>query len=59
MHTAVLWTISDFSAYGYLSGWITQGYNIYPVCLDMTDLQKLRGKIGYMSHRRYLPQEYL
>ena len=37
IHVAVLWTISDFSAYGYLSGWVSQSYNACPVCLDMTD----------------------
>ena len=25
MHAALLWTISDFPAYGDLSGWVTKG----------------------------------
>ncbi|KAI3784074.1 hypothetical protein L1987_43166 [Smallanthus sonchifolius] len=31
MRAALLWTINDFPAYGYLSGWSTSGYKACPL----------------------------
>ncbi|XWS11622.1 hypothetical protein CRYUN_Cryun37aG0014400 [Craigia yunnanensis] len=32
LHAAILWTISDFPAYGDLSGWLVKGYKACPSC---------------------------
>ncbi|CAI0559000.1 unnamed protein product [Linum tenue] len=55
LHAAVLWTINDFPAYGNLSGWSTKGYLACPVCNKDGLGQKLKSKIGYLGHRRFLP----
>lgn len=34
MRAAVLWTISDFPAYGMLSGWSTHGRLACPYCME-------------------------
>ena len=50
-------TISDFPAYGNLSGYGTKGAKACPVCEDDTQslwLPKCK-KTVYMDHRRYLP----
>lgn len=36
LRAAVLWTISDFLVYAYLSGWSTTGKLACPVCLEDT-----------------------
>ncbi|KAH0754685.1 hypothetical protein KY290_024955 [Solanum tuberosum] len=54
MHAAVLWTINDFPAYANLSGWSTKGYMACPTCNKDALSQKVRSKICYMGHRRYL-----
>ncbi|XP_012827605.1 PREDICTED: uncharacterized protein LOC105948893 isoform X2 [Erythranthe guttata] len=56
MHAALLWTINDFPAYGCVSGWSTKGYMACPVCNKHTCSKRLRSKICYMGHRRYLPR---
>lgn len=56
MHAALLWTINDFSAYGCLSRWSTKGYMACSVCNKYTWSKRLRSKICYMGHRRYLPR---
>ncbi|XP_028101002.1 uncharacterized protein LOC114300310 [Camellia sinensis] len=58
MHTAVMWTINDFPAYGSLSGWSTKGYLACPNCNMDASSQRLRSKIGYMGARRYLPENH-
>ncbi|KAL3646934.1 hypothetical protein CASFOL_009478 [Castilleja foliolosa] len=58
MHASVLWTINDFPAYGYLSGWITKGYMACPSCNEETYSVRLRNKISYMGHRRNLPRNH-
>ncbi|XP_026416083.1 uncharacterized protein LOC113311461 [Papaver somniferum] len=55
MHASLLWTINDFPAYAKMSGWSTQGYLACPVCNEDAPSIKLRSKIGYVRHRRYLP----
>ncbi|XP_062080309.1 uncharacterized protein LOC133785063 [Humulus lupulus] len=54
MRAAILWTIHDFPAYGTVSGYSTQGYKACPVCEDDTSSFRIRGKICFMGHRRYL-----
>ena len=60
LHTLILWTINDFSAYENLFGWSTKGYLIYPICnKDMSSLHlKHRKKICFMGHRRFLPTNH-
>ncbi|XP_021829050.1 uncharacterized protein LOC110769375 [Prunus avium] len=58
MRATVIWTINDFPAYGNLSGWSTKGYLACPVCLEDTSHTKLRNKICYMGHRRYLRKNH-
>ncbi|KAL3826143.1 hypothetical protein ACJIZ3_022172 [Penstemon smallii] len=58
LRAAVLWTINDFPAYGILSGWSTKGYLACPVCNRYTPSKRLRSKICYMRHRRYLPRAH-
>lgn len=55
MHAALMWTISDFPAFGDLSGWVTKGKLACPCCGDKTSSMSLRNKIGYLGHRRFLP----
>ncbi|CAN6569387.1 unnamed protein product [Malus baccata var. baccata] len=56
MKAAVLWTISDFPAYGMLSGWSTHGYKACPHCMHDKESIYLPAsrKICYMRHRRFL-----
>lgn len=58
MHAALIWTISDSPAYGDLSGWVTKGKLACPCCKDQTCFQSLRSKIGYLGHRRFLPEDH-
>ncbi|XP_071924790.1 uncharacterized protein [Coffea arabica] len=60
LRAALLWTISDFPAYAYLSWWSTKGYKACPVCLDDTTSVYLRNglKCCYMGHRRFLPADH-
>ncbi|XP_062099714.1 uncharacterized protein LOC133805548 [Humulus lupulus] len=51
---AVLWTINDFPAYGTVSRYSTQGYKACPICQDDTSSFRIRRKICFMGHRRYL-----
>ncbi|XP_028954422.1 uncharacterized protein [Malus domestica] len=60
MKTAVLWTISDFPAYGMLSGWSTHGYKACPHCMHDKESIYLPAsrKICYLGHRRFLPADH-
>ncbi|KAK2647305.1 hypothetical protein Ddye_014794 [Dipteronia dyeriana] len=58
LQVVVMWTINDFPAYGDLSGWSTKGYMACPVCNEDTSSRKLRSKICYMGHRRFLPMNH-
>ncbi|XP_074327703.1 uncharacterized protein LOC141665615 [Apium graveolens] len=53
----LLWTISDYPAYGNLSGNIIKGYNGCPICVDQTKATRLVNypKCMVMRHRRWLP----
>ncbi|XP_010501566.1 PREDICTED: uncharacterized protein LOC104778843 [Camelina sativa] len=57
MRVALMWTISDFPAYGMLSGWSTHGRLACPSCEDNTDVFQLRHErktSWFDCHRRFL-----
>ncbi|KAG6405787.1 hypothetical protein SASPL_133381 [Salvia splendens] len=60
LRASLLWTISDFPGYTYLSGWSTQGEYACPICNKETHFIRLKhgGKYCYMGHRRFLPKEH-
>ena len=61
MKVALMWTISDFPAYGMLSGWSTHGKLACPYCLDSTKSFVLKhgGKCCWFDcHRRFLPMDH-
>ncbi|XP_050125656.1 uncharacterized protein LOC126602863 [Malus sylvestris] len=60
MKAVVLWTISDFPAYGMLSGWSTHGYKACPHCMHDKESIYLPAsrKISYLGHRRFLPVDH-
>ena len=53
-------TISDFPAYGNLSGYSVKGYYACPLCGEETDHIRLKHckKCVYMGHRRWLPSDH-
>ncbi|XP_023771177.1 uncharacterized protein LOC111919836 [Lactuca sativa] len=55
MRATLMWTINDFPAYGYLSGWSTSGYMACPTCNKDASSIRIRKKITYVGHRRFLP----
>nr|GEW68332.1 hypothetical protein [Tanacetum cinerariifolium] len=54
MKAALLWIINDFPARSSLSGWFWQGYLACPTCNKDTPSAKVRGKIVYVGHRKFL-----
>ncbi|XP_074325779.1 uncharacterized protein LOC141663841 isoform X3 [Apium graveolens] len=54
LRAAVLWTISDFPGYAYLSGWSTAGKLACPVCLEDTRSRRITDKQCFTGHRCYL-----
>ena len=61
MKVGLLWTISDFPAYGMLSGWSTHGRLACPYCMDDTKafrLQNSRKPCWFDCHRRFLPSNH-
>ncbi|XP_019189011.1 PREDICTED: uncharacterized protein LOC109183385 [Ipomoea nil] len=58
LHASIMWTINDFSTHGNLSGWSTKGYMACPVCNDDPCSVRLRSKLGYIGHRRFLPTNH-
>ncbi|CAN6829086.1 unnamed protein product [Brassica oleracea] len=60
MRAVLMWTISDFPAYGMLSGWTTHGRLSCPYCQDDTDAFQLkngRKTCWFDCHRRFLPPD--
>ena len=58
MRVALLWTISDFLAYGMLSGWSTHEKLAYPYRMERTKAFTLEkgGKASFFDcHRQFLP----
>lgn len=61
MRAALLWTISDFPAYGMLSGWSTSGKKACPYCMENSKAFSLSngGKVSWFDcHRQFLPQHH-
>ena len=61
MKAVVLWTISDFPAYGMLSGWSTHGRLACPYCMEDSKAFRLRhGRkpCWFDCHRRFLPSDH-
>ncbi|KAD3336088.1 hypothetical protein E3N88_31607 [Mikania micrantha] len=61
MRAMIFSTISDFPAYGNLSGYSTKGKKACPVCEDETSSIWLKNckKTVYMGHRRFLPTGHI
>ncbi|XP_013608060.1 PREDICTED: uncharacterized protein LOC106314786 [Brassica oleracea var. oleracea] len=61
MRAVLMWTISDFPAYGMLSGWTTHERLSCPHCMDRTDAFQLkngRKSCWFDCHRRFLPPHH-
>lgn len=60
MHSALMWTINDFPAYGDLSGWSTHGRKLCPCYRHETQSTWLTygKKFCFMGHRRWLPPDH-
>ena len=61
MRVALMWTISDFSAYSMLSGWSTAGNLACPYCMDHFRAFRLQngGKSTWFDcYRRFLPEDH-
>ncbi|KAL6499113.1 hypothetical protein OROHE_026287 [Orobanche hederae] len=57
---SLLCTVSDFPAFGNLSGRIVKGYNACPLCLENTKPKRLVNgvKMAYIGHRRFLARNH-
>ncbi|CAH9090118.1 unnamed protein product [Cuscuta europaea] len=61
MKAAIMWTISDFPAYGMLSGWSTAGVMGCPVCIEKSNefwLKNSRKTSYFDCHRKFLPPNH-
>ncbi|KAL7588025.1 hypothetical protein Lser_V15G35834 [Lactuca serriola] len=60
LRAMIFCTISDFPAYGNLSGYKTKGKKACPICEDQTSSIWLKNckKTVYMGHRRFLPKSH-
>ncbi|CAH9080101.1 unnamed protein product [Cuscuta epithymum] len=61
MKAAIIWTISDFPAYGMLSGWSTAGLLGCPVCMEKSGaifLKHSRKPSYFDCHRKFLPANH-
>ncbi|XP_074323740.1 uncharacterized protein LOC141660653 [Apium graveolens] len=61
LKAALMWTISDFPAYGMLCGWSTHGKLACPYCMERTKsftLPKGRKPCWFDCHRRFLPEDH-
>jgi len=60
LRAAVLWTITDFSGLGYVSGCVTSGEAACPDCHSYTCSLRLGNgsKTCYMGHRRFLHENH-
>ena len=59
LSVVLLWTINDFPPYGDLSGWSTKRYQACPICMGDRSSFGIRGRISFMGHRRYFPQNHV
>ena len=60
LKAVLLWTISDFLAYGNLLGCTVKGYFACPIYGEETDSQRLKHgkKNSYTGHRKFLPYNH-
>ncbi|TYJ99654.1 uncharacterized protein E5676_scaffold562G00330 [Cucumis melo var. makuwa] len=59
LYAVLLWTINDFPAYGDLSEWSTKGYQACLICIRDRSSLRIKGKISFMEHRRYLQGNHI
>lgn len=62
MKAALLWTVSDFPAYGMLSGWSTAGRLACPYCMENTKSFTLKHghkQTWFDCHRQFLPEDHV
>ncbi|XP_021729830.1 uncharacterized protein LOC110696802 [Chenopodium quinoa] len=61
LRAAILWTVSDFAAYGMLSGWTTAGKKACPYFMDKSKTFWLEhgGKVSWFDcHRQFLATDH-
>ncbi|XP_040382650.1 uncharacterized protein LOC102715326 [Oryza brachyantha] len=58
LRACFIWGIHDYPARGTMSGRSTKGYFACADCDEEPCLQRLRHKIGYVGHRRFLPHNH-
>ncbi|CAN6171423.1 unnamed protein product [Urochloa humidicola] len=58
LHTAVIWCIHDFPALSTLSVRVTRGYYACMRCDKGPCSKRIRNKICYIGHRRFLPKDH-
>ena len=61
MKVAILWTVSDFPAYGMLSGWMTTGRLACSYCMEHTKAFRLahgKKQLWFDCHRQFLPPDH-
>ncbi|GAA0178610.1 hypothetical protein LIER_29862 [Lithospermum erythrorhizon] len=61
LRVALMWTISDFPAYGMLSGWSTHGRLSCPYCMEKTGsfwLKERKKHSWFDCHRTFLPDNH-
>ncbi|XP_039794861.1 uncharacterized protein LOC120660402 isoform X2 [Panicum virgatum] len=59
LHPAVIWCIHDYPALSTLSGRVTRGYYACVRCDKNPCSRRLRNKICYIGHRRFLPRDHV
>ena len=60
LRAAMMWTVSDYPAYGNISGAMTKGYFACAICGDNTNVVRLKHgrKISFMGHQKWLPMNH-
>lgn len=58
LHAAVIWCIHDYPALSTLSGRVTRGYYACVRCDKNPCSRRIRNKICYIGHRRFLPADH-
>jgi len=59
LHAVVIWCIHDYPALSTLSGRITRGYYACVRCDKNPCSKRLRNKICYIGHRRFLLADHI
>jgi hypothetical protein len=57
LHAAFLWSIHDYPGYATMSGRSTRGFFACAHCDKDPCYESLHNKIGYIGHRRFLPND--